>query len=54
MSYPELHHLGFKLISFYFMLQSLSYMKYNLQLKVANQKNLDEIKDLLQNRDKLQ
>ena len=54
MSYPEFHHLGFKLISFYFMIQSINYMNQNLQIKVANHKKLDEIKSLLQNRDKLQ
>ena len=54
MSYPEFHHLGFKLISFYFMLQTISYMSVNLKFKLENQQKLDEIKDLLQNRDKLQ
>lgn len=54
MSYPEFHHLGFKIISFYFMLLSINYMNNNLQLKVANYRKLDEIKDLLQNRDKFQ
>ena len=54
MSYPELHHLGFKMISCYFMLKTISYMGINLQLKLENQKKLDEIKGLLQNRDKLQ
>lgn len=54
MSYPELHHLGFKIISCYFMLKSIDYMGINLQFKLENQKKLDEIKDLLQTRDKRQ
>jgi hypothetical protein len=54
MSYPELHHLGFKMISCYFMFQSINYMSLNLRIKLENQKRLDEIKNLLQNRDKLQ
>jgi hypothetical protein len=54
MSYPEFHHLGFKMLSCFFMFQTINYMNLNLKFKVENQKKLDEIKGLLQNRDKLQ
>jgi hypothetical protein len=54
MTYPELHHLGFKCICFMFMMQSINYMKVNLQFKLENQKKLDDIKTLLQTRDRLQ
>jgi hypothetical protein len=54
MPYPEFHHIGFKLISCYFMFKSIVYMGINLRFKIENQKKLDEIKDLLQTRDKRQ
>jgi hypothetical protein len=54
MSYPQFHHLGFKCISFIFMMQCISYMNVNLKFKLENQKKLDEIKTLLQARNRLQ
>lgn len=48
MAYPELHHLGFKMLTTLFMAQCIKYMNVNLQLKVDNQKNINEIKNLIQ------
>jgi hypothetical protein len=51
MTYPEFHHLGFKMLTTFFMFQCINYMNVNLQLKVDNQKKINEIKNLIQSRD---
>lgn len=61
MTYPVLHHLGFKIISCCFIFYTTGYMSLstkikleNQKIKLENQKILNEIKYVLQNRNRLQ
>ena len=48
MSYPEFHHIGFKLISVYFMYVTIQQNNEKLILRNKTIKKLDVITDILQ------
>ena len=48
MSYPEFHHIGFKIISVYFMCVTISQNNEKLNLRNKTIKKLDQITDILQ------
>ena len=48
MSYPEFHHIGFKIISVCFMCITIAQNTENLNLRNKTIKKLDRISDILQ------
>ena len=48
MSYPEFHHIGFKLISVYFMYTTIQQNNEKLILRNKTIKKLDVITEILQ------